>query len=336
MEFVEEVGNVDYELFGVSIGRNEENGFLSVTDLKLVYDRFRVKYNLPDKNLGELLTLERSCLFLYGFLKNELDLKDSYLEFRAKVNNSAIKILKSFELWRTTGRGLNKKVECCETIFKFLYCCCFCDSGLSKSEPDWIRLIIKPYYKKSFQKTNSKENHFIEESIDKMRLFLTEEPTKQYIIGKYRYDLMFRLFDKRIIVEYNEGQHANSTKEDFLKSEMAYKNGFYVVYIPHFKESDFKEYMLDIASNGIDANGLFSLAKARFSVYDKNNQVLKEYSSLINKKILNTESIRVRAMCSLSDLKNLVSLESKLLKIINKNPSMNFKEISAIIKDFKI
>jgi hypothetical protein len=96
--------STDRNLFGVVIGQNTKDSFLSVTDLSTAYERAKMQYGWSDRNVYDVMETSTFKERVYYILENQRFINSGFLDFIEKANSvGIIKVLKSLGVYKTTG-----------------------------------------------------------------------------------------------------------------------------------------------------------------------------------------------------------------------------------------
>ena len=108
------ISEKDRNLFGVVIRQETQNGFLCLTDLQEAYTHARVENGWGRKDIQhDVLSLQKNSERIYYLLKEQKIINTEFSVFMADVENlGMIKVLKSLGVYKTTGRGSEKRVMC--------------------------------------------------------------------------------------------------------------------------------------------------------------------------------------------------------------------------------
>lgn len=103
----------DRTLYGVVIRQETKTGFMSLTDLQEAYTHARVLNGWKDYRISHVFESESNHERIYYLMKEQGFIKAGFPEFMERVQNEGItKVLKAFGVYKTTGRGENKRVMC--------------------------------------------------------------------------------------------------------------------------------------------------------------------------------------------------------------------------------
>ena len=98
----------DRDLFGVII-KHQTDGLLNLNDLQESYTQFRVKENLPEKRIDNILNYKNNHERIYFLLKEQGIITTSLEGFIDEVDNKGIiTTLKKYKAYRTTGARKTK------------------------------------------------------------------------------------------------------------------------------------------------------------------------------------------------------------------------------------
>lgn len=101
----------DRELFGITIRQNTKESFLSVTDLQKAYEKARWVNGWSERRINDILNYEITRIRIYHLLNERNLINVSQDVFMDMAQREGItKILKGLDLYKTTGRGVNKTV----------------------------------------------------------------------------------------------------------------------------------------------------------------------------------------------------------------------------------
>jgi len=336
------------ELFGIEIKENE-NGFLSVSDLQTAYDSIKDDYGWGRFNTPHLLQTYNFKHSIFKFIKfdgnefgNDIDL------YNETVSNTGVtKFLKKEGYWKTIGRGETRKVYCDERIWKMIFINAFSEFT-DMNMPEWIRKINLDAYSFSCKKSDTRESHFIDNLLQQVNLFLECPPQRQFKIENYRYDLMLNILDNHIIIEYQDPYHSKEdiAKIDYEKAIEAYYNHFYIIHVPNNKEHCVRDTLIEIikGKQNLDINFEFSMTRFKDMREDLKELISKEFPDINYKKYVEQINIGVfgehstgcRYMATQKELQRIQDVEnflyqSMLMGYINSDVQMT----EIIIKYFK-
>jgi len=104
----------DRNLYGVVIKQETQTGFMSLTDLQEAYTHARVLNGWKDKgHIQDIIKQTENSERLYYLLKERGVINSGFSDFMEMVEKDSItKVLKSCGVYKTTGRGENKRVMC--------------------------------------------------------------------------------------------------------------------------------------------------------------------------------------------------------------------------------
>ena len=104
------------ELYGVVIRQQTNGQMLSLTDLQEAYTQARVLNHWKDKDISNIMNTESNIERIFYLLSEQkiIDSDKTTLEwFYDEVkDNGLTRVLKSLNVYKTTGRGENKAVYC--------------------------------------------------------------------------------------------------------------------------------------------------------------------------------------------------------------------------------
>lgn len=109
------ISEKDRNLFGVVIRQETQNGFLCLTDLQEAYTRARVLNGWKTKDVAHILGYEENADRIFYLLKEQgiITDKTTLTSFYERVKENGItKVLKELGVYKTTGRGSDKRVMC--------------------------------------------------------------------------------------------------------------------------------------------------------------------------------------------------------------------------------
>lgn len=109
------ISEKDRNLFGVVIRQETQNGFLCLTDLQEAYTHARVLNGWSVKHIGHILNYTENIERIFYILVKQgiIEDKGMYTSFYNEcVENGTVKVLKKLGVYRTTGRGAEKRVMC--------------------------------------------------------------------------------------------------------------------------------------------------------------------------------------------------------------------------------
>lgn len=103
--------STDRELFGVTIRQNTKEKFLSLTDLQSAYEVARWQYGWSDSSIAQLMRSPKLHERVYYILFERNNIKMSLEGFIVMIEKQGVvNVLKSFNVWKTTGRGEDRMV----------------------------------------------------------------------------------------------------------------------------------------------------------------------------------------------------------------------------------
>lgn len=312
---------------------------ISVTDLQNIYNEIRNLYGWSGCDISSTMISNKFIKCIYDLIYNNKNydspilINENYLysDFKIECDTyGATKVLKRLGVWKTTGARHTKQTMCDERIWKFLYINIFNEYS-SVNIPEWIKNIDIDVYKFSIKRAESLEMNFINQLLPKIDLFLDTEPMLQYKLGNYIYDIFIKMFDKKILIEYNEITHNQKSKEDFEKSLYAIKNDYYILHIPQGKENDIKSYLYDIIKGNLCIEDCLEISNIRF-----NELVEHDYDKEINIKIFNNENNKSRLKASYNELKNIIDIKYFITNAVHNRFIKNANDIKKAVKQYKI
>ena len=109
------ISEKDRNLFGVTIRQETQDGFLCLTDLQEAYVHARVENNWKDKRVSDILNYEQNAERIFYLLKEQeiISDKSDLSRFYENVQEKGMtKVLKELGVYKTTGRGADKRVMC--------------------------------------------------------------------------------------------------------------------------------------------------------------------------------------------------------------------------------
>ena len=108
------ISEKDRNLFGVVIRQETQNGFLCLTDLQEAYTHARVENGWARKDVQhDVLSLQKNSERIYYLLKEQKLINTDFSVFMKDVEElGMIKVLKAVGVYKTTGRGAEKRVMC--------------------------------------------------------------------------------------------------------------------------------------------------------------------------------------------------------------------------------
>lgn len=105
--------SMDRELFGIVIRQDTKNEFLSVTDLQESYTRGRIEKGWSDKRIEDILSNQTSAERIFYILDKQCVIKTTFPAFMEEVKNeSLVKVMKRYGVYKTTGARSNRTVMC--------------------------------------------------------------------------------------------------------------------------------------------------------------------------------------------------------------------------------
>lgn len=101
------------ELFGVNIRQETQTGFLNLSDLQEAYTRARVLNGWSDKEVQQIIQQKENFERVYYILHETKIINLDFNRFMENAENIGIlKYLKQMQVYKTTGRGVNKTTWC--------------------------------------------------------------------------------------------------------------------------------------------------------------------------------------------------------------------------------
>jgi hypothetical protein len=111
----------DRELFGVTIKQETKSGFLSVTALQKAYETARWEFGWTDRRIETIMQTQDFKERTYYLLENQGIIKTGFNAFIERINEMGIaKLLKSLNVYKTTGARHTKEVMCNPYIWVLL------------------------------------------------------------------------------------------------------------------------------------------------------------------------------------------------------------------------
>jgi hypothetical protein len=111
----------DRELFGITIKQETKTGFLSVTALQKAYEAARWEYGWSERSLTWIMQTQDFKERVYYLLENQGYINESINSFIERINEMGIaKLLKSLNVYKTTGARHTKEVMCNPYIWVLL------------------------------------------------------------------------------------------------------------------------------------------------------------------------------------------------------------------------
>lgn len=103
----------DRQIFGITIRQNTKGEFLSLTDLQRAYEKARFQYGWTEKRVNDIMSSIATKERVYYLLKEQNLIKAEISVFMEMVDNEGLtKVLKGLDVYKTTGKGINKTVMC--------------------------------------------------------------------------------------------------------------------------------------------------------------------------------------------------------------------------------
>ncbi len=109
------ISEKDRNLFGVVIRQETQNGFLCLTDLQEAYTHARVLNGWSVKHIGHILGYTENIERIFYILVKQGIISDKgmYTSFYEDCQKEGtVKVLKRLGVYKTTGRGAEKRVMC--------------------------------------------------------------------------------------------------------------------------------------------------------------------------------------------------------------------------------
>ena len=101
----------DRDLFGVVIKQETVTGFLSISELQKAYENARWQYGWSEKRISDIFSGSMTKERIYFLLKERGLVKAEIPAFMEMVEKEGItQTLKGLNVYKTTGRGVNKQV----------------------------------------------------------------------------------------------------------------------------------------------------------------------------------------------------------------------------------
>jgi hypothetical protein len=105
--------STDRKLFGFTVRQETKTGFLNLSDLQAAYEIARDAHGWSDKRVNDILSSTTNAERIYYILENQDLINTGFSAFMERVENEGVlKVLKSLDAYKTTGRGANKTVSC--------------------------------------------------------------------------------------------------------------------------------------------------------------------------------------------------------------------------------
>lgn len=324
------------ELFGIEIRVDENNNFLSLSDLQAAFDSARKVYGWSKRGIHTVLDVYNVRISIFDQLKSRGLVSYNIDTFNSEVINVGMgRYLKSLGLYITKGARKTKRVFCCDWLWKIIYFNMFKDSTLVGT-PSFISDINCSLTLIGIQNSRSRsmENIFIDNFISSSSL-ISSNPKKQFNLSGYKYDLYIKIMDTPFLIEYHEKQHANEEnfKNDYKKFLECYNRDFAYLAIPYNKEADQMEYLKRAIKKGLSIEDINEVEEVRFksilSGIENSDMIINE----INKRCLGDESTYARNMASSFELIDIINMEYFIKKNIeNGNLKRNSDIINVINK----
>lgn len=206
----------DRILFGVVIRQETQNGFLCLTDLQEAYTRARVENGWSKKDVSHIINQEENSERIYYLLNEQKLLKDktTVSEFYDEAKKKGItKLLKELGVYKTTGRGADKRVMCNPYIWVLV--AMELNPMLYAKVVMWLtdRLILNRIEAGNFYKTLS------------AALYKLPSPDYKTVAT----ELNLKIFGKHEPKIRNKGSQKQLSQLSHLEDNIAYciENGFY-------------------------------------------------------------------------------------------------------------
>jgi hypothetical protein len=111
----------DRELFGITIKQETKTGFLSLTALQKAYESARWEFGWSERSLTWIMQTQDFKERVYYLLENQGYINESINSFIERINEMGIaKLLKSLNVYKTTGARHTKEVMCNPYIWVLL------------------------------------------------------------------------------------------------------------------------------------------------------------------------------------------------------------------------
>jgi len=111
----------DRELFGITIKQETKTGFLSLTALQKAYESARWEFGWSERSLTWIMQTQDFKERVYYLLENQGYINESINSFIERINEIGIaKLLKSLNVYKTTGARHTKEVMCNPYIWVLL------------------------------------------------------------------------------------------------------------------------------------------------------------------------------------------------------------------------
>lgn len=103
----------DRNLFGMVISQEVKGGFLSVTELMKAFEEARKEHGWNEMNLSTLLQSKKTVERIFYLLNDKELVKVDFSTFKKRCEDEGItKVLKEYNVWKTTGKGDKRMVMC--------------------------------------------------------------------------------------------------------------------------------------------------------------------------------------------------------------------------------
>jgi len=111
----------DRNLFGCIIRQETKTGFFNLSDLQEAYLRARIKNGWVDKRIDHILSRIENTERIYYVLKEQDVINVCFRTFMEDVENNGItKVLKKYNVYKTTGARQTKTIWTHDSIFVLL------------------------------------------------------------------------------------------------------------------------------------------------------------------------------------------------------------------------
>lgn len=105
--------STDRKLFGITVRQETQTNFLSISDLQISYDTARSIHGWNDKRINDILSSSTNSERIYYILESQGLINTGFSAFMENIESDGIlKVLKSINAYKTTGRGDNKTTMC--------------------------------------------------------------------------------------------------------------------------------------------------------------------------------------------------------------------------------
>ena len=108
------ISEKDRNLFGVTIRQETQNGFLCLTDLQEAYVHARVENGWKEKGkVQDIIAQKENAERIFFLLKEQKIINSEFSDFINTIEkDGVVKVLKELGVYKTTGRGADKRVMC--------------------------------------------------------------------------------------------------------------------------------------------------------------------------------------------------------------------------------